>query len=193
MYLRKENLYIVAGLMGYEDLTGLDYTERDIDDSYAEVLWDELLDSGMLDFYDDEICKISDLGQYIINTIVNPEICIHIENRNSNKLRNIYIRDYRYMYVEETDNVISIDFLLTIDTIIGAVADAIDTQSSLEPDFSIEGSSDIDTFTIEFYKAPEGFRMQNGNSSVVDYSETDCLNDVTEWMFQMMKKGERDE
>jgi hypothetical protein len=182
-------------MMGFDTLQGIEYQGRDFDEEYLEVLWEEMLESELIvpdEEGEDGGMRISDLGQFIINTAAEPEICIHIANKVTGAKRTVYVRNYYYMFIDERDEVLSIDLIPTIDLILGAIAEAIETPEGKTADLMIEASAGLDTLVYDFNGEGEGFRMENGTGTMIEYDDEVCLSELADWMLKMMRKGEEE-
>ena len=192
MYLRKDNLIAAAALLGFDHLNGIDYPDSEnYHEGYFEVLEEELKESEITTIEESGSIVISDLGQFYICMLAMPDIFVQIRNEISEIMRTVYIKGYYYVYLDEKNDVINLDQIMTLELVAGAIAQAIEGAGDSEKAVSIEAVSDISTLSVSFLDNGEAMKLEDGESEIREYSETDCVNDIMAWILKELKK--RDE
>ncbi len=195
MFLRKESFRALAGLMGFETVCGMEFQDREITDERARVLWDEMTEQKALEPADGETWKISALGQMIVNMVTTPDVWIHAENRNTGLNRYLYFRNCYYLYVDEEQEILMIEFLPTLELVIGAYAMVLEgiDRADEKTDILVEGDSPRGELSIRFEGSAQAVREMDYQVEEILYTEESCTNEITGWILRGLKEVENDE
>lgn len=193
MFIRKDNLIACAGMLGIGQLHGIRATGREYDESHFEELRDEMIEAGMLEENEEGRYVVTNLGQFYIDMLADPKICIHIVNGRNDLKRTICLKNYYYIYADERKDVILLDQLLTLELMAGAIAEAIDGFTEEDNGISVEAVAGLDTLTIEFMSNGEAMKLSNGSSEIKTYTEESCISDIMSWIVNELKTEEEDE
>lgn len=207
MFLRRENLLSCAGLMGYEKVHGFDMSEVSISPQMEDVLWEELLSSGMLEKSPvGSGYRVSELGQMILAMVCKPDAMVTVHNSMRAINRKLYIYHFYFLYIDESDGVLNIDFLPSLEVSIGAYARALEGIDEMEESGDSSDRSDGDREISIFCESGEHFysllfrnsteaeyKTENSSGKKV-FSEENCTNEITAWILEKLKETEvRDE
>lgn len=203
LYLRTESLLSCAGLMGYEKVYGFDIGNMNVLAQMEDVLWEDLIQSGMLEQSSEESgYRVSDLGQMILSMVCKPDAMVSIRNSIRGINRNVYIYHFYFLYIDEADGALSIDFLPNLEMSIGAYSRAlegIDEMKESEGDSdAMNGDREVTVFcesgdcfyNLVFKNSAIAEYSTENTSGQVELSEEDCTNEITGWILKRLKETE---
>ena len=189
MIISKENLLVAIELLGHNEVKGIKNDIKEIHDDKMEILWDELVREGMVDKNEAEMWNFSPLGQMIVNLVTSPEIWFSIENSVKAQKRFFYIRNCYYLYVDECDHVMLLDFLPNLRLMIGAYAQMFEGLDDANvPQIHLIAEGNDNKFELFFDETNRAKRIVNGMINELTYTEETCTNELTQWLFRQLKE-----
>lgn len=129
MIISVSEFFLSAYVKGAFDIKGFE-EEQSPDDLKRNVSSERLISAGMLEPFDAEsessgFYRFSALGEMILKTVSEPDVWLRIEDKNSKKIRRIYIKGEYYLYIDEAGEMLRINFIPLLPLVFGACADII--------------------------------------------------------------------
>jgi len=195
LFITKESFRACAGIMGYASVRGMEFEENEISEERMEMLFAEMKDAEVLEPAGNGSLRVSALMQMIVNMMTTPEVWLHAVNRKTGMDRYLYFRDYYYLLAGEKEGILSLQFLPTLELVIGAYAEVlegIDTADE-ETDILIEGDSPKGGLVIRFDGSARAEREMDYLIEDIEYTEVSCTNEITGWLLRGLEEVEKDE
>lgn len=203
MFLRRDNLLSCAGLMGYKKVHGFDMGNMTVSTQMENVLWEDLLQSGMLEKSSEgSEYRISDLGQMILSMTCKPDIMVSIQNSLRGINRRLYIYHFYFLYIDEVDGALNIDFLPSLEILIGAYSRALEGIDEMEESDDSFDSLNMEReisilcecgdcfYNIIFKNSAKAEYSTEKTTGEKQFSEVNCTNEITGWILEKIKEKE---
>lgn len=195
MFITKESFRACAGIMGFESIRGMEFEENEISEEKMEMLFAEMKDTEVLEPAGNGSLKVSALMQMMINMMTTPEVWLHAVNRKTGMDRCLYFRDYYYLLVGEKKGILNMEFLPTLELVIGAYAEVLEgiDKADDQTDILIEGDSPKGELVIRFSGSARAVREMDYQIEDLEYTEVDCINEITGWILRGLEEVEKNE
>ena len=195
LFITKDSFRICAGIMGYETVRGLEFDEKEFSEEREELLWEEMKEAGAIEQTENGPWKVSALMQMMVNMMTTPEVWLHAADRQTGMDRYFYFRDYYYLFVEEREGILSMEFLPRLELVIGAYAEVLEgiNKADEQTDIIIEGDSPKGELVIRFAGSATAEREMDFQIDDVEYTEVSCTNEITGWILRGLEEVETDE
>lgn len=205
MELKMTDLFVLFSIYPSDNYVGFtDKTEEQEANSIkGEEIRNRLITNGLIEL-DDDMYRISSLGQHILKMISVPDAYIEIKNLKTTNERKIYSKGIDYLCIECYENKYLINLLPALPLAVGAYASAIEGvrkyvgKESLEDawytediSYIIYGTSQRKEIKMSVVETEDGSVMrvdEPEGTAFKLYSESECVNEITAWLLDSLRE-----